>query len=265
MKADFYHIRLNIKDPKISFPFYKELFAYLNYTIIAEGEDFIGFTDKVSDVWIIGADSDRKDVQFHEDNIGLNHFAFIVQKREDVDQFLKEFLKPRNIHPLYDSPKLFPECDKDYYAVFFEDPDKIKLEIVFRSPRYNLSKNLIGWHKKKIEISVKEITPDFSQADIWWCSIGLNIGFEEDGKNEEFERPVLVLRKFNKDIFIGLPLTSTRKDSPYYFPYSFDDVQGSILLSHPRLLSSKRLNRRLVSLGRGIFKQIRNKYLSLFA
>lgn len=264
MKADFYHLRINIKDPKISFPFYKELFAYLNYGIIDEGDDFIGFTDKISDVWIIETDSDRKNVPFHRDNIGLNHLAFIVEKKEDVDKFTKEFLKLKNILPLYDSPKLFPEYDKDYYAVFFEDADKIKLEIVFRSPRYNLSKNLIGWHKKKIEISSKEIVPEFNQRDIWWCSLGLNIGYEEDGKNDEYERPVLVLKKFSKNVFIGLPLTSTRKDSPYYFPYTVHGEEGSILLSHPRLLDAKRLNRRLSKMRGKLFKRLKEEYINLY-
>lgn len=125
-------------------------------------------------------------------------------------------------------------------------------------------KDFSGWHKKKIEINQRLISFDFAQQDIWWCSLGINIGCEEDGKNEEFERPVLVLKKFSRDIFIGLPLTSTKKESDYYFPCTLHEQEGSILLSHPRLLSAKRLNRRLIKLARGTFKEVQDKYLNLF-
>ena len=78
-------------------------------------------------------------------------------------------------------------------------------------------KNYLGWHKKKDELEARSIVPNFREGDIWWCSLGLNLGYEEDGKNENFERPVVVIKKFNKDIFIGLPLSSVVKIGPYYF------------------------------------------------
>lgn len=68
---------------------------------------------------------------FHRKNTGVNHMAFKVNSREDVDKFYGEFLKDRNMGTLYGSPKEFPEYAKGYYAVFFEDPDRIKLEVLF--------------------------------------------------------------------------------------------------------------------------------------
>jgi mRNA interferase MazF len=126
--------------------------------------------------------------------------------------------------------------------------------------------DFFAWHKKKIQINQKEIVPPYNQRDIWWCSVGLNIGYEEDGKNEEFERPILVLRKFSADVFIGLPLTSTVKNNSFYFPYSiYEEGKGAIILSHPRLLSAKRLNRKLSRVGRGIFRQLSAEYLKLYS
>ena len=46
-------------------------------------------------------------------------------------QFDKKFLNKNNIPVLYKTPKLFPEYNKDYYAVYFEDPDRIKLEVAY--------------------------------------------------------------------------------------------------------------------------------------
>ncbi|MCX6780980.1 MAG: hypothetical protein NT003_02595 [Candidatus Magasanikbacteria bacterium] len=39
------------------------------------------------------------------------------------------------------------------------------------------------------------------EGEIWFCSLGVNIGWEQDGKNETFERPVLVVRKLSRHYF----------------------------------------------------------------
>ena len=41
----------------------------------------------------------------------------------------------RGLAPLYGTPREFPEYAPGYYAVFFEDPDRIKLEVVHVPPR----------------------------------------------------------------------------------------------------------------------------------
>lgn len=125
-------------------------------------------------------------------------------------------------------------------------------------------KDYDAWNGKKKGLEDRKTIPEFSERDIWWCSLGLNLGFEEDGKNDDFERPVCVLRKFNKNVFIGLPLTSTEKDSPYYFPHTLHKTEGSIILSQSRLLSAKRLQRKLGHISRGKFKELRSKYKELF-
>ena len=82
-----------------------------------------------TDIWLKEAPKDGK--SYNRRNTGVNHIAFGVSKKADVDRFCKDFLIPRGINTLYDTPKQFPEYTKEYYAVFFEDPDGIKLEVVF--------------------------------------------------------------------------------------------------------------------------------------
>ena len=125
------HIILNISNPKISFPFYKDLFNYFGYRLITEEEnDHIAFRKKgTTDFWIVATDDKYILNGFHRKNVGVNHFAFHVDSKEEVDKFYNEFLKVKNINTLYNSPKSFPEYTSDYYAVFFEDPDRIKLEV----------------------------------------------------------------------------------------------------------------------------------------
>jgi hypothetical protein len=55
--------------------------------------------------------------------------CFGVRERGDVDRFVAEFMRPRSIAPLYETPREFPEYRPGYYAVFFEDPDRLKIEV----------------------------------------------------------------------------------------------------------------------------------------
>jgi catechol 2,3-dioxygenase-like lactoylglutathione lyase family enzyme len=130
MNAVLEHIILNVSNPKISFPFYKNLFNYFEYKLIPnEEDDHIAFRKKgTPDFWFIAKAPKFILNGFHRKNTGINHFAFHVNSKDEVDKFFNEFLRPKNIKTLYGSPKEFPEYTKDYYAVYFEDPDRIKLE-----------------------------------------------------------------------------------------------------------------------------------------
>ena len=77
------------------------------------------------------------------------------------------------------------------------------------------------WTKLKIRIHVSNRIIYFKEREIWWSSLGLNIGYEEDGKNIMFERPVLILKKFNHDFLWALPLTSRHKKGKYYYQFEY--------------------------------------------
>ena len=135
MKSFLYHLQINVSNPKKSLPFYKDLLTYLGYKIIDDGSWGFGATNKekssLGDIWVINTASKFKKNKFHRKSTGLNHLAFGVTKKSDVDVFIQKFLKPRMIMHLYGTPKEFPEYVKGYYAVFFEDPDRIKLEVTY--------------------------------------------------------------------------------------------------------------------------------------
>lgn len=138
MNAFLEHIILNVSNPRVSFPFYKDLFTYFGYKIIAEEKnDHIAFRKKGTvDFWIVATDPKYIKNGFHRKNTGINHFALHTSSKKEVDRFYKEFLKPKGIKTLYNSPKTFPEYTPDYYAVFFEDPDRIKLEVASFTIKY---------------------------------------------------------------------------------------------------------------------------------
>ncbi len=125
-----YHVQLNVADARASMPFYRELLGYLEYRVMVGSDDILGMSNGTTDFWILAAGAERGGVRLHRKNPGLNHVAFRVGQRADVDRFHDEFLRARGIAALYDGPKDYPEYRPGYYAVFFEDPDRLKIEIV---------------------------------------------------------------------------------------------------------------------------------------
>lgn len=126
-----------------------------------------------------------------------------------------------------------------------------------------MEKDFKKWHALKSNIDAEHKSPLFREQEIWWCSLGANVGFEEDGKNELFERPVLVFRKFNKELFFGLPMTSKKKEGKYYYSLNFHDAERSAILSQLRVLSGKRLIRRIGKISDKQFSMLENAFLAL--
>jgi catechol 2,3-dioxygenase-like lactoylglutathione lyase family enzyme len=60
---------------------------------------------------------------------GLHHLAFTAPSREAVDALYVE-LQTANVF-IFDPPADYPQYAPGYYAVFFADPDDIKLEYVY--------------------------------------------------------------------------------------------------------------------------------------
>ena len=114
------------------------------------------------------------------------------------------------------------------------------------------------WTKLKIRIHVSENKKIyFREKEIWWTSLGVNIGFEQDGKHEKFERPVLILKKFNQYVLWALPLTSQNKTGKYYYQFQYKGKRSAVIFSQMRLISSKRLLRRIGIFPTEDFKKVK--------
>ena len=125
-------------------------------------------------------------------------------------------------------------------------------------------KNFDAWNelKKKIESKEKRI-PIFREREVWWCSIGLNIGSESDGKHIYFERPVLILKKFNQQLAWAIPTTSKIKIDQFHYQMEYHGKTVSVILSQLRLISAKRLRWRIVTIPSLDFNEIRKQIVKL--
>ena len=135
MTSRLYHVQINVSSAANALPFYRDLFRYLEWRTIHDEGGIAAFSDGGMNIWLIPTDARFVENGFHRKRTGLNHLAFRVDRREGVTRFRDEFMAPRGIAPLYDTPREFPEYAPGYYAVFFEDADRIKLEVAHVPPR----------------------------------------------------------------------------------------------------------------------------------
>ena len=123
-----------------------------------------------------------------------------------------------------------------------------------------LIETFANWTKLKIRIHAFEYEKNiyFKEGQIWWVSLGQNIGSEENGKNKNFERPVLILKKFNATTFWSISISSKPKKGRNYYEFSFNNQKYVLNLSQLRLLSSKRLLRFVGNINDADFIVVRN-------
>jgi catechol 2,3-dioxygenase-like lactoylglutathione lyase family enzyme len=114
------HISVRVSDYKKSKAFYGRLFEFLGFEISDEYPDTIGWTNGKTRYWIAPAEGRKK---HRIGDVGLHHYAFELRSRKDVDA-LQSFLEKEGVRIVDPADEYY----EDYYAVFFLDPDGIKLE-----------------------------------------------------------------------------------------------------------------------------------------
>ncbi len=110
-----------------------------------------------------------------------------------------------------------------------------------------MHKDFQKWHNRKSKLDQIIKRPFYHEGEIWWCSLGLNVGFEQDGGGNNFLRPVIIFKKFNNEVFWAIPLTHTNKNTKYYFQiYAISNNEVSTaILSQIRLVDARRLSHKL--------------------
>ncbi|MDB5188528.1 MAG: hypothetical protein JWM92_126 [Candidatus Nomurabacteria bacterium] len=128
-----------------------------------------------------------------------------------------------------------------------------------------MEKDFDKWNDLKKEIDKSNRVVYANQREIWWCSFGLNIGTELYGKNELFERPVLILKVYNKDTLKVIPLTSKKHNSKYYSGVLlYERITSYASFTQTKTISTKRLSRKIGRINKEQFKIIVQNYKDSF-
>jgi catechol 2,3-dioxygenase-like lactoylglutathione lyase family enzyme len=117
------HIAIRVSDFARSKAFYEKLFAFLGFRVLDQYGDAMGWTNGVTRYWIGQADATGRKRKHRIGNVGLHHYAFELRSRRDVDA-LEQFVRTLGTTVVDPAAEYY----EDYYAVFFLDPDGLKLE-----------------------------------------------------------------------------------------------------------------------------------------
>lgn len=126
-------------------------------------------------------------------------------------------------------------------------------------------KRFFEWVRVARTVDARDHTPPLvKEGELWWCIVGENIGVEISGKGQYFTRPVIILKRFGKLSFYGIPTTTKAKSGSWYVPFTVSGTEEIAIISQARTYSYKRLGERIGSLDKDEYKKIKEAFISLF-
>ncbi|WP_304595851.1 VOC family protein [Alicyclobacillus sendaiensis] len=123
-----HHIEINVSDLKRSTEFWGWLLEFLGYSAYQAWEH--GRSWRKGATYLVFAQTEEQfqEPKYHRRRVGLNHLAFHADSRAQVDELTTQ-LRMRGVPILYEDRHPYAG-GPEHYAVFFEDPDRIKVEVV---------------------------------------------------------------------------------------------------------------------------------------
>ena len=129
MRGQMHHLDLTVSDLERSKPFYELVLGFLGYRCVKDTDHVVVWDltlpDGVCGIAIRPAERQRVHDRY---TVGLHHFAWNADDRQDVDRLHDQLLAAGVT--ILDAPAEYPQYGTGYYAVFFADPDGLKLEYV---------------------------------------------------------------------------------------------------------------------------------------
>ncbi len=121
-----------------------------------------------------------------------------------------------------------------------------------------MEKDFDGWNEIKKKIDIGHENKLYTVREIWWCSLGLNIGSEQNGTGPVFDRPVLILKGCSKNTCLVVPLTTSVKIHKTRVPIGLVDKKfASALISQMKVVDTKRLIDKIGFLDKNVFNNVR--------
>ncbi len=123
-----------------------------------------------------------------------------------------------------------------------------------------MEKDFNSWNIEKKRINNEKRIVFAHPREVWWCSLGINVGAEIDGKNNNFERPVLVLKVYNKETLLVLPITTKIKNDSFHCLVKIKSGTAWVKLTQARVISNLRLLRKVDVLSETEFEKVKKEF-----
>ena len=118
--------------------------------------------------------------------------------------------------------------------------------------------------KERLHASVISI-PYVREGEMWWASIGENVGWEINGKNKNFTRPVIVLKKLAKGFYFVIPVTSQLRNGTWYINFKQREKAMTACLQQARSMDYRRFYSKLGELDDEDYRKIKQGFLELYS
>jgi mRNA-degrading endonuclease toxin of MazEF toxin-antitoxin module len=118
-------------------------------------------------------------------------------------------------------------------------------------------KDFNSWNEVKKKVNVKTKISIPKDREIYWTCIGENIGNEQDGKSDRYTRPVLVFKRFNNSLFLGIPLSTNMKKGNFFHHITFNGKSNNTLLVQMKVFDTKRLEKKIGKISVDEFKKLK--------
>ena len=126
-----------------------------------------------------------------------------------------------------------------------------------------ISETFKKWNNLKIRIHKFDKFFNPKVGEIWWVSLGQNIGVEINGKNNRFERPALIIKVFNHHAILVAPITGMTKEGEFFIHFiNNKNIQNSVNISQLRVVSIKRFLRKAGEMNYQDLDKVRTTIIS---
>jgi mRNA interferase MazF len=126
-------------------------------------------------------------------------------------------------------------------------------------------KRFFEWFGLKHRLhDIKHMPPLVSEREIWWTSIGENIGSEINGKSALFSRPVIILKKLSHGFYFVIPTTTQLREGSWYVPFSQKGKNMLACLHQARAIDFRRLSSRIGQVDGDDFERIKDGFRKLY-
>lgn len=106
--------------------------------------------------------------------------------------------------------------------------------------------------------------PFVSEGEIWWSSLGENVGYEMNGKSDKFSRPVIIYKKLARNFYCVIPTTTQIKTGSWFVNFKQHGKNRTACLHQVRTIDHRRLWSKIGELDGTDFKRIKADFKNLY-
>lgn len=126
-------------------------------------------------------------------------------------------------------------------------------------------KRFLPWIGLKAKLHETEHKPPLvSEGDIWWASVGENVGSEINGKSDLFSRPVVILKKLSHGFYFVVPTTTQERKGSWFVAFRQKEKTMVACLHQARAIDYRRLSSKLGTIDDEDFGRVKTGFSALY-